>query len=175
MMRTPWKLLVGIIWYYFWFNRSRISKQLGFVEFWHCSPLLSFDDSHRLLRFSCPRVYNASNQWWNVGKCLHTHLALYKCLYLIIKVYGSPDGGITLRRRSLQFENFMIELSAKFHLKQHQVGSGDSSVYFCTPADLEGHRGKGLWLIRLISPYLDGNWYVIDLARLMPPLFPQPK
>lgn len=94
-------------------------------------------------------------------------------------VYGSADGGRTIKDSSLQFRQIAEALSQHFNLAPHLSGGrydnstssssrdsegtstlqqdGDSElVLLHLPADLEGHLG------------LDGRFYALDTARLFP-------
>eukprot|EP00727_Mastigamoeba_balamuthi_P014552 m51a1_g9721 hypothetical protein (2366) ;mRNA; r:1452232-1471747 len=71
-------------------------------------------------------------------------------------VYGSGDGGQTVRK-SIGELNGVMEEAAKFlNLKPHVVGRSASEV-IAGPCDIEGHLGK------------DGKYYVVDTARVFPP------
>lgn len=70
--------------------------------------------------------------------------------------YGSSDGGKTVHDDDVRFTVAMKRLGNKLGLKRHVVGN--QSLH--SPGDIEGHSG------------LDGRLYLIDLARLFPPEFP---
>ncbi|KAL6071144.1 hypothetical protein QOT17_006386 [Balamuthia mandrillaris] len=85
-------------------------------------------------------------------------------------VYGSADGGINIiggrdpngRVRGDGVVCTKIEeLARKLNLKPHSCGQGGSRAILCLPADVECHVG------------FDGRIYCLDLARLMPPEYPQ--
>lgn len=73
--------------------------------------------------------------------------------------YGSNDGGSMVRKDNNEL-NEMIERSMKkLGLAQHSSGTTlRNDIY--GPGDMEGHVGK------------DGRYYLIDLARLLPPEAP---
>jgi serine/threonine protein kinase/tetratricopeptide (TPR) repeat protein len=77
-------------------------------------------------------------------------------------IYGSRDGGVTLFASNSEM-NEKIRLAAKhINLKAHRVWnrSKTKSAILHAPIDLEGHIGR------------DGLFYVIDTARVFPPVAP---
>jgi len=73
-------------------------------------------------------------------------------------VYGSADACKTVICKDSAFVELITNVAKALKLKHHVVNA--SGVTLCTPGDLEGHLG------------LDGNFYLIDAARLMPPEAP---
>jgi len=68
-------------------------------------------------------------------------------------VYGSDDGAKTVHKDNDQFNRAMKALAKKLNLKEHEV----RDKILCAPGDVEGHKG------------MDGNFYLVDAARLFPP------
>ena len=84
-------------------------------------------------------------------------------------VYGTNDGGILVHNSNLKLSKLMKEAAEMINIKKHICGlrtmsgmrlRGWQELY--SPADLEGHVGK------------DGNFYLIDFARTLPPEAPIP-
>lgn len=72
-------------------------------------------------------------------------------------IYGSPDSGRTVKNSDPEFSKHMkFVLGDILHLKEHDVNG--TKLY--GPGDIEGHLGK------------DGQFYLIDFARLLPPAAP---
>ena len=76
-------------------------------------------------------------------------------------VYGSMDGGNTVLNESAAMSEKLQHCGEILNLKPHIAGL-QSPQLMHGPCDIEGHIGK------------DGNYYVIDLARLWPPRTPRP-
>ncbi|KAL6066162.1 Clu domain-containing protein [Balamuthia mandrillaris] len=74
-------------------------------------------------------------------------------------VYGSGDGGNTIHSDCEEFTKKVAEVCKILNLQPHK--SGKDGVIMHGPGDLEGHIGQ------------DGNYYILDLARLFPPEFPE--
>lgn len=70
-------------------------------------------------------------------------------------VYGSPDGGRTLKTNTV-LEEKLARVAAKLNVRSHLVTEG---VAFDTPANLEGHLGT------------DGLYYLVNFSRIFPPQF----
>ncbi len=68
-------------------------------------------------------------------------------------VYGSNDAGRTVHADCLPLNNMLKQAGKWLNLKPHIVAG--TEIY--GPADIEGHVGK------------DGNYYVLDTARIFPP------
>jgi len=77
-------------------------------------------------------------------------------------VYGSADGGQSVRCDSIEFSALMRALGGRLNLKAHTVGRTEQRELHA-PGDLEGHIGN------------DGRAYVIDSTRLMPLEPPPPR
>ena len=77
-------------------------------------------------------------------------------------VYGSADGGKSVRCDSAEFSALMRALGGRLNLKAHTVGQTEQRELHA-PGDLEGHIGN------------DGRAYVIDSTRLMPLEPPPPQ
>eukprot|EP00009_Paramoeba_aestuarina_P014050 CAMPEP_0201541496 /NCGR_PEP_ID=MMETSP0161_2-20130828/71506_1 /ASSEMBLY_ACC=CAM_ASM_000251 /TAXON_ID=180227 /ORGANISM="Neoparamoeba aestuarina, Strain SoJaBio B1-5/56/2" /LENGTH=387 /DNA_ID=CAMNT_0047949039 /DNA_START=937 /DNA_END=2097 /DNA_ORIENTATION=+ len=75
-------------------------------------------------------------------------------------IYGSCDGGQTVKADDSPLGNQMSECAARLNLKGHLAGLGKDPRFLYGPCDQEGHLGT------------DGNLYVLDLARLFPPETP---
>eukprot|EP01125_Pyxidicula_operculata_P001241 TRINITY_DN1115_c1_g3_i3.p1 TRINITY_DN1115_c1_g3~~TRINITY_DN1115_c1_g3_i3.p1 ORF type:complete len:317 (-),score=65.04 TRINITY_DN1115_c1_g3_i3:91-1041(-) len=71
-------------------------------------------------------------------------------------IYGSHDGGKTVKAENHKFNDLMNRAGKLLGLREHQVG--DKMI--CGPGDIEGHIGN------------DGKFYVIDFGRVMPPQHP---
>jgi hypothetical protein len=71
-------------------------------------------------------------------------------------IYGSPDGGATMHASDARLNASMRCLAQQLNLAEHLVGD----VRIAGPGDVEGHIGR------------DGRFYLIDLARIFPPLAP---
>lgn len=78
-------------------------------------------------------------------------------------VYGSSDGGKTVRDSDEEMSHLIETCAQVLNLKGHVAGIGplESRKYLHAPCDMEGHIG------------LDGRFYLVDLARLFPPETPQ--
>ncbi len=63
-------------------------------------------------------------------------------------VYGSSDGGLTVRAEDSEFNDCMRTVAAQLHLGGHVVGG--TELFGC--GDLEGHIGA------------DGHMYLLDLV-----------
>jgi hypothetical protein len=73
-------------------------------------------------------------------------------------VYGSADGGLTVKADNQEM-NEMMEMAGKMmRLKGHRVGTNKLTIYSC--CDIEGHKGK------------DNRFYLLDFARVAPPDVP---
>ena len=75
-------------------------------------------------------------------------------------IYGSCDGGQTVKADDSPLGNQMSDCAARLNLKGHLAGMGKEPKFIYGPCDQEGHLGT------------DGNLYVLDLARLFPPETP---
>ncbi|PRP84060.1 hypothetical protein PROFUN_08522 [Planoprotostelium fungivorum] len=76
-------------------------------------------------------------------------------------VYGSDDGGATVRDSDPELSSKMKLAAERLNLKGHVTGhNAENSKEIYGPGDIEGHRGH------------DGRLYVVDFARLMPPADP---
>lgn len=82
-------------------------------------------------------------------------------------VYGTNDGGIVIHNSNMKLYSLMKEAAEAINIKKHICGlramsglrlRGWKELY--SPADLEGHLGE------------DGNFYLIDFARTLPPESP---
>jgi hypothetical protein len=74
-------------------------------------------------------------------------------------VYGSNDGGKTVLNSDPAVNGLVEKLCKNLNLKGHYCGR-DTKVFIYSPGDLEAHKGK------------DGRVYVLDTARMFPPLRP---
>lgn len=68
-------------------------------------------------------------------------------------IYGSPDGGRTVQNSDPKFDAMMQWLAKQMHIAGHLV----RGTYLHSAGDVEGHLGY------------DGRYYLLDLARAMPP------
>jgi hypothetical protein len=76
-------------------------------------------------------------------------------------VYGSADAGITVHASRDEVNERMKQLGDKLHLAGHIVGRDKTNTCLLhTAGDMEGHLGY------------DGEFYLVDFARLMPPTPP---
>lgn len=75
-------------------------------------------------------------------------------------VYGSHDAGKTVHASDPVFNKMMDEIGVMLNLKKHTVGK--KKVPIVGPGDIEGHKA------------LDGRYYLLDYARLMPSQAPIP-
>jgi hypothetical protein len=76
-------------------------------------------------------------------------------------VYGSNDYGQHVLTKNDEFNGLMARAAHKLKLKGHVAGVQHEScvnAFIYGPADIEGHRGR------------DDRFYVIDLARVCPPV-----
>lgn len=73
--------------------------------------------------------------------------------------YGSNDGGKTVAHGDPEINSLVQSLMRDLNSKKHWVGRVQKCEIF-GPADLEVHRGK------------DGRVYILDTARVSPPLVP---
>ena len=71
--------------------------------------------------------------------------------------YGSSDAGATVMKTNPELNEIVESLGKKLNLKEHYTGSKKFGKVLYMPGDIEGHIGK------------DGNYYMLDVARLMPP------
>eukprot|EP01126_Amoeba_proteus_P013882 TRINITY_DN15980_c0_g1_i2.p1 TRINITY_DN15980_c0_g1~~TRINITY_DN15980_c0_g1_i2.p1 ORF type:complete len:370 (+),score=79.98 TRINITY_DN15980_c0_g1_i2:99-1112(+) len=71
-------------------------------------------------------------------------------------IYGSCDGGETVVASNSKFNAIMKIVGKQLNLKAHIAGKDNIQIF--GPADLEGHQSKE-----------DGCFYLLDLARTMPP------
>jgi hypothetical protein len=76
--------------------------------------------------------------------------------------YGSSDAGLTIVKSDKELNKKMKDAALKGNLKGHYVGQNTAGKIY-GPGDIEGHAGK------------DGHFYVIDTARVLPPLPPKSK
>lgn len=76
--------------------------------------------------------------------------------------YGSMDGGMTIVKEDKELNKKMKQAALKGNLKGHFVGQSTAGKIY-GPGDIEGHAGK------------DGHYYVVDTARVLPPLPPKTK
>ncbi|EGC30073.1 hypothetical protein DICPUDRAFT_158242 [Dictyostelium purpureum] len=72
-------------------------------------------------------------------------------------VYGSNDGGETVRNNSLEMEDKMKKAAEILNLKGHLTGQSENKTFLYGPCDIEGHITK------------DKHFVVIDTARVFPP------
>jgi hypothetical protein len=76
--------------------------------------------------------------------------------------YGSSDAGLTIVKSDKELNKKMKDAALKGNLKGHYVGQNTAGKIY-GPGDIEGHAGK------------DGHFYVVDTARVLPPLPPKSK
>eukprot|EP01124_Arcella_intermedia_P013380 TRINITY_DN19810_c0_g1_i1.p1 TRINITY_DN19810_c0_g1~~TRINITY_DN19810_c0_g1_i1.p1 ORF type:complete len:1334 (+),score=360.17 TRINITY_DN19810_c0_g1_i1:602-4003(+) len=74
-------------------------------------------------------------------------------------IYGSCDAGKTVKAEDPLVNDLMKELGKRLNLCEHLVG--DKVIY--GPGDIEVHHSM-----------IDSRYYVLDFARLLPPMEPQP-
>jgi hypothetical protein len=78
-------------------------------------------------------------------------------------VYGSEDGGRTIRADHPEANNKMQLLGKSLNLQGENVRSGvGRTVFLSVSCDVEAHLGT------------DNRFYLVDLARLWPPTPPRP-
>ncbi len=76
-------------------------------------------------------------------------------------VYGTDDGGKTIKRTNLEFAGIMEEAGRRLKLRPHLCGSDKKKAkILASAADIEGHVG------------LDDKFYLLDFSRTMPPVQP---
>lgn len=75
-------------------------------------------------------------------------------------IYGSADGGVTVKDEDPVFRENVEALFRELNLQPHFVGRKESGKVLAGPGDVEGHIGT------------DGRYYLLDFARLLPPEFP---
>ena len=75
-------------------------------------------------------------------------------------VYGSNDGGKTVRNSDKKFAQAIARMGRHFNLASHISGVDDTTTLY-TGTDVEGHLEKSR-----------GRYYILDLARLFPPESP---
>jgi hypothetical protein len=86
-------------------------------------------------------------------------------------VYGSSNGGRTVCNSDPQMNDFMLKAAQKLNLKKHIAGfSGDVSL--CMPTDIEVKPINWPMLIKQGHKGLDGRFYILDFARVYPPIPP---
>jgi hypothetical protein len=79
-------------------------------------------------------------------------------------MYGSDDGGKTVKASNDDLNKKMVELAKRLNLAEHTAGMQRfSAKRISFPVDIEAHLGE------------DGRYYLLDTARLMPPTFPDKK
>lgn len=78
-------------------------------------------------------------------------------------IYGSADGGLTVRNSDPSFTTFIANSATKLNLKPHVVGVGSSRQILHIAGDAQGHLGT------------DGRYYLVNLARTFPPDLPDPR
>jgi hypothetical protein len=71
-------------------------------------------------------------------------------------IYGSADAGNTVFTTDADFNKKMEVAAKSINLKGHKVGPQCIEVF--GPGDIEGHKSD-----------IDGKYYLVDYARLMPP------
>mmetsp|Transcript_17467 Transcript_17467/g.52245 ORF Transcript_17467/g.52245 Transcript_17467/m.52245 type:complete len:1232 (+) Transcript_17467:129-3824(+) len=76
-------------------------------------------------------------------------------------VYGTADGGRTVHASDPDFFAKMRQAGQQLNLCDHVCGRGSTRKVLSSAADLEGHIGT------------DGNSYLLDFARAMPPTQPR--
>jgi len=76
-------------------------------------------------------------------------------------VYGSANGGRTVQKSDPKLNEIMKDLGAQLNLQEHRVGTRITGKDLYMPGDIEVHRG------------LDDRYYILDMARMMPPEAPQ--
>ena len=76
-------------------------------------------------------------------------------------VYGSADAGKTVRRSIDAVNEVVDDLGNRLNLKHHLTGSKDGGKELVMPGDIEVHKID------------DNEYYILDLARLMPPEAPK--
>eukprot|EP00002_Diphylleia_rotans_P026311 TRINITY_DN5237_c0_g1_i1.p1 TRINITY_DN5237_c0_g1~~TRINITY_DN5237_c0_g1_i1.p1 ORF type:complete len:1101 (-),score=225.70 TRINITY_DN5237_c0_g1_i1:443-3745(-) len=74
-------------------------------------------------------------------------------------IYGSLDGGCTVKNTDPVFDHLIRRASSLLNVKEHPVGA--SQVYFSLSGDSQGHLGG------------DGRYYVVNTSRLYPPFPPE--
>lgn len=75
-------------------------------------------------------------------------------------VYGSANGGRTVQKSDPKLNEMMKSLGEKLNLQEHRVGTRITGKDLYMPGDIEVHRG------------LDDRYYLLDMARMMPPEAP---
>jgi hypothetical protein len=99
--------------------------------------------------------------------CVVDHCGL-RCVAMAVLpldrlAYGSDDAGQTVHTDVAQLNASMGWLGGKLGLAPHRVGRTHAHpIPLCVAVDVEGHEGK------------DGEFYVVDTARLFPPEHPRP-
>jgi len=74
--------------------------------------------------------------------------------------YGSADAGVTVHNSNNELNNLIETLGKKLNLSEHLTGSKIGAKKLYMPGDIEVHHGA------------DGKFYILDVARLMPPEAP---
>jgi hypothetical protein len=80
-------------------------------------------------------------------------------------IYGSKDGGVTIHSgdKDPEFKPLIEGIAKKMNLKGHLVSGKDGKEQMMhTATDVEIHK-------------VDGKYYALDFARLMPPEAPLSK
>jgi tetratricopeptide (TPR) repeat protein len=78
-------------------------------------------------------------------------------------IYGSYDGGVTVRNSDETMNEMMARCAKVLNLKGHVCGlQPGHRALLHGPSDMEGHRGT------------DGRYFLLDLARVFPPETPDP-
>lgn len=72
-------------------------------------------------------------------------------------IYGSSNAGVTVKNIDPTFNRLMKQASKRLNLAAHFVGPPGELVKLHAPVDIEGHKSE------------DGNYYLLDFARTMPP------
>ena len=73
-------------------------------------------------------------------------------------VYGSNDGGLTIKNSDPRFRDAIEKMGEHFNLAGHLSGIDNQTVVY-TGSDIEGH-------------YANDRYYILDLARFFPPEAP---
>ncbi len=158
--------------------KLRVSQFL-FLLWYKLSPQISrvqilYEDSYwqqlqHFILLNSLRVRTKNSKGWSVAVMLFSLLLItwlqinYKGFRLIATtilpigfttlIYGSMDGGTTIKPGDSVFISMIQEATRQLNLKMHTMG--EKGLY--TAVDTEGHLGK------------DGRYYVVDCARLFPP------
>ena len=80
-------------------------------------------------------------------------------------IIGTENGGLVhynIEKGAHEINNLLAKAGEKINIASHIVSPPPLSIRLSSPIDLEGHLGS------------DGRYYILDFARTLPPVYPEP-